>query len=482
MMKSRVRRICASFLSTLLILAAGSLTAQESPEPAAGDETPQFGFGVNLGLGVRTFRNPAFPDDPDASEFITWQSLQLNPDISFGQLGVGLDLTLNYTFTGGEFGDEFTLRAEDWVPDDDTNFFELYLPKIRYVRWAQKGDPLFLLFGQIDGAVLGNAFIVGGYTNTRFLPERPIFGAQVDVDGSLFSFPYLGVETFVSNVAAFDLFGSRLYVRPLADLDVPLLPALEVGTTVVTDRDPWYFERRDPDSSLHESTEATSPVTIWGLDLRQPVLNTPVLSLALFSDVVNQNNNWGSMVGFGGRTLGFLSFGAQARFLGENFIPSYFDGSYDLFRRSRYEVYRGNATVESYVGWLASLGFSFLQDQLVFSASMEGPFEAPITDVDGDGRPTPQALARNPILRGSFLIGDGVIPGITVGANYEKRNLQTIGDVISPEDAVIGARINYRTGPAVISLTYDLTYDPNPAADRSPWQINSGLETSIALF
>ncbi len=480
-MNMRVRFVHILFAIALIVAVPAGLTAQDGSEPSDNGVTSDFGFGLSLGLGVQTFRNPDFPDDPDAPEFITWQSLQLNPDIAVGQLGVGLDLTLNYTFTAGEFGNEFDVRREDWVPDENTNFLELYLPKIRYVRWAQKGDPLFLLFGQIDRAILGNAFIVGGYTNTRFLPERPIFGAQVDVDGGLFNFPYVGVETFVSNVAAFDLFGSRLYVRPLADLEVPLLPALEVGGTFVTDRDPWYFERRDPDSTV-DPDEDVGPVNIWGFDLRQPVLNSPVLSLAVFSDVVNQNNNWGSMVGFGGRTLGFLSFGAQARFLGENFIPVYFDGSYDLFRRSRYEVYRGNASIDPYAGWLASLGFSFLQDQLVFSASMEGPFDAPITDTDEDGRPTPEALARNPILRGSFLIGDGVIPGVTVGANYEKRNLQSVSDVFSPEDAVIGARVNYRTGPAVISLRYDLSYDPNPAPGASAWRVNSGLETSIALF
>lgn len=476
MMDRRVRIMSAIIVSIVFTISATNLVAQDSADTESAPAASDFGFGMSLGLGVETFVNPDFPEDPNASEFVTWQSLQLNPDIGFGPLGVGLDLTLNYRFTGGETGNEFEVRGEDWVPDEDTSFLEMYLPKIRYVRWAQKGDPLFLLFGQIDRAVLGNAFIVSGYTNTRFLPERPIFGAQVDVDGSLFNFPYVGIETFASNFAAFDLFGSRLYVRPLADLEVPLLPALEVGGTFVTDRDPYYFERVDPESDLYQSDAGVDPVTVWGMDLRQPVLNNPVLSLALFSDVVNQNNNWGTMLGFGGRTLGFLSFGAQARFLGENFIPGYFDGSYDLFRRSRYEVYRGNASVDPYVGWLGSLGFSFLQDQLVFSASMEGPFEAPITD------DSPEALARNPILRGSFLVGDGVIPGVTVGANYEKRNLQTFGDVFSAEDAVMGARVNYRTGPAVISLTYDLTYDPNASDPARPWQVTSGLETSIALF
>jgi len=49
------------------------------------------------------------------------------------------------------------------------------------------------------------------------------------------------------------------------------------------------------------------------------------------------------------------------------------------------------------------------------------------------------------------------------------------------EDALIRARINYRTGPAVISLVYNLRYDPSAPGDNK-WIVTSGLSSTIALY
>lgn len=474
-----IRLLSATVLVPALLLTQ-TFTLWSEPEDASGsDEGRGVDVGLDVGIGVRTFRNPAY-DGPEGDEprYRAYQSLRLLPELSIGRFGAGLDLTINYTFTGGDDGNSLEVRREDWVPDEDRNFAELYLPKIRYLRWARKGDPLFVRFGQLDNAVLGSGFILGGYTNTHYLPERAQFGLEFDVDGRLFDFPYAGIETVASNVAAADLLGGRLFLRPLADLDMPLLPDLELGSTVVTDRRPYYHAAIEEDEAIEEDDES---VLIWGFDLRQPIANRPSFSLTAFADVARQHESWGSALGAGGRLFGFLNYTGQLRAVGDNFIPRYFDSGYDLYRRERYAVYIGDVESPGYFGWLAGTGTAFLQDRLAFNASIEGAFGPLEPPVDEHGHTRPAALARNPMLRASFIIDDGVIPGITAQANYEKRNITDFGDLVSPENAVIGARINVRTGPAVISLLYDLRYDPF-ATDDDRWKVNSGLESTITLF
>lgn len=70
----------------LLCLSIGMASAQ-----AGAGESPGFGFTMALGIGVQTFNEPG----P-----VTYQSISLAPDFSYGKLGVGLDLTLNFTGFG----------------------------------------------------------------------------------------------------------------------------------------------------------------------------------------------------------------------------------------------------------------------------------------------------------------------------------------------------------------------------------------------
>ncbi len=450
-------------------------------------------FGLDLTIGVQTFPNPDYdPSNPSSPQTIGFQSLGLRPDLSFGKFGVGLNLTFNYRF---DQNGNFKVRSEDWVPDANMSFLELYLPKIRYIRWDHKGAPLYILLGQVDNGVLGNGYIMGGYTNTQYLPQRPLFGMSFDVDGELFGFPYVGIETFVSNLAAWDLIGGRLYVRPLKMLSTPIIQNLQIGTTLVVDRNPFYFAERAPggiyndQTPVHYSPPSKHQVTIWGVDSRLPILTNPVVNLALYGDWVIQDPlqdygsfHQGQMVGAGGRFFGIITYGAQLRFNGENFIPDYFNSTYDLNRVEYYSVYSGQdwtngpggQTVNqpAYTGWLGSLGFSILDDKLAFTASMDGAFNADLS------APLASTFAY-PHLRAVFTMAQGIIPGFAVSATYDKIGINSWSSLVSADNAVIGARIDYKTGPAVISLVYDLKRSTNPG---QPWIVTSRLESTISLF
>jgi hypothetical protein len=200
---------------------------------AFAQESDQMGFGLDLGLGAASFGEPG--------EEETWQILSLMPDFAFGPFGIGIDLTFHYRFTGGD-GGEFEFREEDWNPEAaGVSFLELYLPRFRYIRWGFRGDPLYIKLGSIDDATLGNGFIMGNYANTLFLPEIRIFGLNFDLDGTLFNFPYVGLQSFIGNLANPDIIGGRLFARPLAWMSMPVLPYLEIGYTMVGDIDPFRY-------------------------------------------------------------------------------------------------------------------------------------------------------------------------------------------------------------------------------------------------
>lgn len=466
-------------LITLLMALSLPVYAQDE------DEGGGFGFGFDLGIGAETF------NELDGSE-VTYQTLSLNPDFAIGPFGIGLAITLHYRFNGGEANDEFEVRSADWIPEDaGKTFLELYLPMFRYIRWGLRGDPLFIKLGSIDDATLGNGFIMGNYANTLFLPELRVFGLNFDLDGSLFNFPYIGMQSFIGNLANIDIIGGRLYGRPLLWLEVPVIKNIELGFTVVGDIDPYYHDNRQ------DGTELEGSIVMGGVDIKVPILANPIISLVTFGDVVNQNSNWGGMFGFGGKFFSFLPYMFQLRILGENFIPVYFGPTYDVYRADRYETATSEVLeATASAGWYANTGFSFLEDKLALSIALDGPFAAPPEDepplFDSDGAPIldpdtgEQLLEKNPgdypHLRATFLLGEGLLPGFDFYAFYDKSVIETFADLIDPTNAVIGAGINYKTGPAVLTLEYDLVYSPTDNPEEDQWVITARLMSSISIF
>ena len=95
------------------------------------------------------------------------------------------------------------------------------------------------------------------------------------------------------------------------------------------------------------------------------------------------------MLGFGGRLIRIFTYGAQIRFVGDNFVPVYFDSTYDLSRAERYALTEGALSSPGYIGWFATIGTSLLNDSIVFKASLEGPFG----EVDGQRAELPELPA-----------------------------------------------------------------------------------------
>jgi hypothetical protein len=417
--------------------------------------------GLSLGIGVQQFTDPVLTGTN--TNPVSYQSLGLSPDLAFGQFGIGLNFAINYRFENGSP----IIRQWDWWPENATfqSVLDLWLPKFEYVRWGTKGQPLYVKAGQIDDGTLGNGFIMSGYSNALFAPTKRFFGMSLDIDGALFQFPLLGFESFFGNLAQFDVLGGRFYVRPLMLLEIPILKDLQVGATIVADLKPQLFLTPD------DPTDTGTAVAVYGCDFRLPIIGTEAVSLAAFGDIASINaQSLGGMLGAGGRLFGIVTYGAQLRVMAASFIPSYFDATYDLFRAVKYDVVKA-AESGVIAAWFASTGFSLLDDKIVFYAGINGPFNATANKANP---------VNYPHLRGIFQVKEGLVPGLSFDFSYDKSMIKTFSDLISAADAAILAKLNYKTGPAVISFVYKIRYAPENTPN--PWDITSGLESSIKLF
>ena len=444
-----LRRSAVALL--LVCLSAGLALAQAAPA-----QNPALGFGMSMGIGVQTFNEP---------QPVAYQSLSLSPDLSYGKFGVGLAVILNYNFSGP--GNSLYLRQADWVPNSFPSFLQIYLAKINYVRWGLKGDPLFLKLGSFDDVTLGDGFIVGGYTNMYFLPQDRHFGLEGDIDGSFFSFPYIGIETFAGNLALMDVLGGRFYVRPLAGTDLSVLKDMQVGATLAVDT-----ASANPLQSSTEPAAAApgSPVYVYGGDIRIPLFSiTDTASMIAFTDVAAiQSQTVGGAVGVSGRLIGIFTYGAQLRLMQASFIPDYFGPQYDVSRQA-YASYVTSGVTGSTFGYLASLGTSLLGDKLVFTVTMDGPFTTTAT----------LSSLQYPELRAVLSMAEGVVPGLFFNVMYDKQSITSLGDLISQQNGSIAAQVSFKSGPAVISFVYQLSYMPGQTPNPI---ITSGLQSSVALF
>jgi hypothetical protein len=441
------------------LVADAAALAAENPEMAV-QAAKLFGFGIDL--GVDTLPIPGSTNGATQG----YQRFGFKPELNLGQFGVGLDLTLRakINIVGAN---PIEVYLPDWVPDymgNGRSFLDIYLPKILFLRYGQRGGPIYLKLGSIDDLSIGNGFIMGNYSNTRFLPEQRIFGLGAGLDGSLFNFPYLGLEFAAGNLARFDVVGGRVYARPLAFLDIPILKGFELGYEQVFDFDPYLYGG---------APQGDGMATVWGIDARAPIIPKGLLTMVASADMaMEEGDRMGAAVGLSGSILGFLPYSIQLRYLEDGFIPTYFDTNYDIYRSVKHDALQTAPSGDAQVGWYALSGLSLLEGKVFFSAQMDGPFAA--LPAPGTG-----SISDYPHLKAVLGTAEGLIGGFSLNASYEKYYLGDSGnfwsDLISAENAQIKAELGYKTGLALISLVYNLAYDP--VADT--FDVTSSLQTSV---
>jgi len=273
---------------------------------------PDTGFGYWTGNENRLVGGIGFTTIDDQSYF----SFCLRPEVSFGPVGFGLNINLLYDAESG------SLRAKDW--DSGYDYFRL----LRYFRYGRKTDRFYTRIGTLDAARIGHGFIINHFTNEINYDDRKI-GMEFDLD-----LGHFGFESMASNMGRSELFGFRGYYRPLYILEVPVLKNFAVGASFARDLDPDAW------------VASNDGVSVYGVDVELPLIKTRVFNTLLYADYaiihgyssrenVHRDFGAGSAVGVSvgfAHLLGLMEVQArlERRWLGEEFIPSFFDPFYEI--------------------------------------------------------------------------------------------------------------------------------------------------------
>ncbi|MBI4778524.1 FecR domain-containing protein [Candidatus Desantisbacteria bacterium] len=292
----------------------------ETPAPAPKEESGKKGLTCEGLVGSRMI------DGKNYNEII------LQPDISFGKLGIGLNILARWNEDG--------FRKKDY--DDAGNI-------IRYVRWAEKGDkPFYVRLGTLDGATLGHGFILDRYSNQGTDTSKNILGSEIDVN-----LKNKGIETVVNNITDARLFGVRLYCQPLKmmGMDIPVLSRIDLGLTGVTDTEPQKGNKE--------------AIIAYGVDLGMPIFGN---LLKLHADMASiQDFGQGTAYGLCGRGhVGWINtdmgYKLEMRNLGEKFVPSMFNSLYEVRRPGTASLSTKKSTgwyTEATIGILKAINMGF---------------------------------------------------------------------------------------------------------------------------
>lgn len=376
--------------------------------------------------------------------------IAFRPEISFSDLGIGLDLNL-------DFDSEGKLRKENFNEASD------YLSIIRYVRYGVKNDPVFIKIGALDYYTLGHGTIMQHYNNSPTFDNRRI-GFNADID-----FGKFGFESIMGSFSPAGVLGIRGYIRPLqltSASDIPIISNLEVGVSFVSDlnKDAGIING-NYNSSLKEFniTEDKGTISVYGFDLGLPLLNSSITEITLYADY-SKISGFGSGVATGVKfdfnlsSLVNLTAKLERRFNNGKYIPAYFNSLHEI---ERFKVDSATGTFTSKALALNSISENqngFYGDLLI---RVLGLF-----DIYGGY----QRLDKEPksgIMNLRSAIEPEGVPFV-LRAGYDKINIQNEKDLFTLDDrSYLFTEVGYKPVEyLLISIVYSWTYTPIRGSDN----------------
>lgn len=441
----------------------------EAPPPEA-EAPPEEGFQMNGAVGATVI----------AGE--TYQSLSLRPDIPIWKFGIGLDITVY-------FDNEGNIRTEDW--DDLGDIIE----KIYYIRYAHKGDPLYVRVGALPSVTLGYGLLMNRYSNAIEWPERKRIGAELGIKRGP-----IGVEFMANNFREmYEDQSAVINTRLTYDLSL-LGKTISFGVNQATDinmysglldsdndgipdefdefpgdddhiktdfwngalpdtiRDLLIDEGRLPDitDEPKDYSEETKSFTAVGGDIGIPIFSSGFLNITLYgqagaflTDSLGADRDWGIAAPGISANFWLINLAVEYRYFQQGFISEFFDFTYELERATiKSEDLNGDGIPDtSYVqtkyekikdtpalsGIFASLGANILDFANLNIAAQIGD-------------------TKN--IYGSLGIKPNLVPKVSHASAYYQQN--NIGEDfhIKSESTILGYRIGYAISPST-SLVLD---------------------------
>jgi hypothetical protein len=353
---------------------ADSNQSQSGDSPKTKPKKP-----LNLGLGVGS----ATIDGK------LYNQVALRPELSFGKLGLGLDLPIY-------IDNEGNIRKDEW--DEFSDIIDKFL----FIRWGEKSDPFWFKWGSLNNVTLGYGGLLNGYSNMMEFPSVRKVGVNTG-----FGFGNFGTEIFLSDIKDLSSRGGTLMglrgtykvsdslpitlgvnfvsdlnqFSGLKDSDNDSYPDMfddfpdnkelwnDTDGDGLPDNDPnrsaplggWDIDSNgdnvlDADQNPEDVILKQTPFSLnknkatatgFALDVGYPVVKSKAFSLEVYAEfnsltfdkVSSKTFNREDMTGTGitvpgikSNLFGFLNMSFEYRIKKGFFVPQFFDGSYDLSR------------------------------------------------------------------------------------------------------------------------------------------------------
>ena len=149
-----------------------------------------------------------------------YNHVSFKPEFTMGKVGLGLDL---YFY----FDEDGNVYDRDWDFSTPEASLKTMLDKIYYIRYGMPIDKTYFRIGVLPKRTMGHGILVNNYANDIDYPQTRRIGFDFRYTFSGFRF-----EILHSNLKEFShagLFGLRAVF--------PLIPAIDMGFSVVTDLD-----------------------------------------------------------------------------------------------------------------------------------------------------------------------------------------------------------------------------------------------------
>jgi len=345
----------------------------------------------------------------------SYSKVVLSPNVSLGELKLGFYLPIIYTkdlfdptswyAPGGNnewsFGTEYW-GDDTWLALKDTAA-DIIL-KVKYLEYGQPlDDPFFVKVGNLKNLTMGHGLILRNYRNDSDFPSIRRTGINTGID-----FGGFGFEALANDLPVPEIFGARLYFRPIKSsklafgfsgvADIAAANDLE-GTAGATkdysaaaDNFTFIGTGVDLDLPIIEKNAVMGIRAFADASVTVPYVKSTILAAQLpfaTQDIKSglQTNmiwdgepkNWGAAAGFLGNLL-LIDWRLEYRYFTGIFRPAFFDSTYERSRSAyatHYLDYLDGAPIANnptVMGIYGEAGFTLFKDKLMLQAGYMWPW------------------------------------------------------------------------------------------------------------
>ena len=342
----------------------------------------------------------------------SYSKVVLAPEVRIGRLKLGLYLPVIYnedlfnpsTWYEPGGNNEWDFGARYWSSGDTIGGImdvaaDIIL-KVKYLEYGQPlDDPFFVKIGNLHDLTIGHGLIMRNYRNDSDFPSIRRTGVNTGID-----FGRFGFEALANDLPVPEIFGARLYFRPIKN------SKLAFGISGVAD----LAASKDLAGTAYAAAADNFVFVGSGVDLDLPIIKSNALfSLRAFADAsvtipyvktgfaspnvgATQDiasgfqtsliwdggpKNWGAATGFLGNVL-FIDWRLEYRYFTGIFRPAFFDSTYERSRSIYVQQYIGYldgtqsiSTAPTVMGIYGEAGFSLFKDKLTLTAGYMWPWD-----------------------------------------------------------------------------------------------------------